>query len=262
MRRTRMRLAQFALLGALAGGVLTGTSVLASAFAQEQPAPPHQNWSFDGIFGTYDRAAAQRGFLVYQQVCSACHSMKLMHYRDLAGIGLSEAEIKAVAASVQVPTIDDSGQPAERPGLPSDAFKSPFPNDKAAAAANNGAIPPDQSVLANALEGGADEIYGILTGYTDPPAGVKVPDGLYYNKYFPGHFIHMPKPLSEGQVTYADGTNASVEQMARDVTTFLEYAANPEMEQRKRMGVRVVLFLVLLTGLTYAVKRKLWANVH
>jgi len=256
-----MRMRGLALFLGLAGGTLMS----APAFAQftETPAPPAQNWSFNGPFGTFDRASAQRGFQVYQEVCSACHSMKLMHYRDLAGIGLREDQIKAIAASVQVPGgLDDSGQPIERAGLPADTFKSPFPNDKAAAAANGGAVPPDQSVLVSAREGGPDYIYAILTGYTEPPAGVKVADGLYYNKYFPGHQIHMPPPLTADRVTYADGTKATLDQEAHDVTTFLDYASNPEMEDRKQMGVKVVLFLALMTGLTYAVKRKVWADVH
>jgi ubiquinol-cytochrome c reductase cytochrome c1 subunit len=245
--------------------VAFGTLASLPAFAQfaETPAPPAQNWSFDGAFGTFDRASAQRGFEVYQQVCSACHSMKLMHYRDLAGIGLSDDQIKAIAASVTVPGgVDDSGQPIERPGLPSDTFKSPFPNDKAAQAANGGAIPPDQSVLVSARDGGPDYIDALLTGYTQPPAGMKVADGLYYNEYFPGHQIHMPPPLHDNAVSFADGTKATVPQMAHDVTTFLTYASNPEMEQRKQMGVKVVLFLALMTGLTYAVKRQVWADVH
>lgn len=237
----------------------------APALAQytETPEPPAQKWSFNGPFGTFDRAAAQRGFQVYQEVCAACHAMKLMHYRDLGGIGLNADQIKAIAAGVQVPGgLDDNGEAFERAGLPSDVFRSPFPNDKAAAAANGGAIPPDQSVLVNARDGGADYIYAILTGYGDPPQGMQVAQGLYYDKYFPGGQIHMPQPLHDDQVTYADGTKATIAQMSHDVTTFLEYASNPEMEQRKQMGVRIVLFLALMSGLTYAVKRKVWAKVH
>jgi ubiquinol-cytochrome c reductase cytochrome c1 subunit len=169
--------------------------------------------------------------------------------------------VAAVASAVSVPTIDDDGQPAERPALPSDHFHSPYPNDRAARAANNGALPPDFSVIVKAREGGADYIHGLLNGYAEAPAGMKIGDGLYYNKVFPGNQIAMPPPLSDDRVTYTDGTKATVEQMSRDVTTFLSYMANPEMESRKRMGVRAVLFLVLLTGLSYAVKRKVWADV-
>jgi ubiquinol-cytochrome c reductase cytochrome c1 subunit len=235
-----------------------------AARAQESDAIelPQHNWSFDGIFGTFDRAAAQRGFQVYNEVCSNCHSLKEAYYRDLAGIGLSSAQITAIAASKMVPTIGDDGQPTERPALPSDHFKSPFPNDKAARAALNGALPPDQSVIEKAREDGANYIYDLLNGYGDPPAGMKVGAGLYYNKYFPGHQIAMPQPLNEGQVTYADGTKATVPQMANDVVTFLTYIANPEMERRKAMGVKFILFMLVLTALAYAVKRKIWADVH
>jgi ubiquinol-cytochrome c reductase cytochrome c1 subunit len=246
----------FVLLGALAGFVAA-----VPVMAQDET-PPKQIWSFSGPFGTFDRAAEQRGFEVYKEVCSNCHSLKLGYYRNLTGIGLTEDEVKAVAASVTVPTIGDDGQPAERPALPADHFRSPFPNDKAARAALNGALPPDLSVIEKAREGGPDYIFGILTGFGDAPAGMKLGSGMYYNKYFPGHQIGMPPPLQDGQVSYADGTKATVEQEARDVVTFLTYMANPEMEQRKRTGVKVILFLLLMTGVVYAVKRQVWADVH
>lgn len=254
-----MRLALIAALGALALGA---TSLAVPAYAQEEIKLPPQLWSFDGLFGTYDRASAQRGFQVYKEVCSACHSMKQAYYRNLTGIGFSDEQVKAIAASVTMPTLNDEGQPAERAGLPSDHFHMPFPNDKAARAANNGALPPDQSVIEKAREGGATYIFDLLTGYAEPPAGMKMADGMNYNRYFPGHQIAMAQPIHDGQVTYSDGTTASVEQMARDATTFLTYIANPEMEQRKRMGVKIVLFLVLLTGVTYVVKRQVWSDVH
>lgn len=188
--------------------------------------------------------------------------MKEAYYRNLSGIGLSEEQIKVIAASVIVPTLNDDGQPAERPGLPSDHFRSPFPNEKAARAANNGALPPDQSVIEKARDGGATYIFDLLTGYAEPPAGMKMSEGMNYNRYFPGHQIAMAQPIHDGQVTYSDGTTATVEQMARDAATFLTFIANPEMEQRKRMGVKIVLFLALLTGVTYVVKRQVWADVH
>jgi ubiquinol-cytochrome c reductase cytochrome c1 subunit len=252
----RLTLAGFALVPALA--------LAPQARAEDDIQPPAQHWSFSGPFGTFDRAAAQRGFQVYNEICSACHAMKYMSYRNLAGIGLNAAEIKAIAASKTVPgDLDDDGKPTTRPGLPSDHFVSPFPNDKAAKSANSGALPPDQSLLVSARPDGANYVYALVgLGYVDPPPGVKVPDGSFYNKYFPGHNIHMPPPLSDGAVTYADGTKATVQQEAKDVTTFLYFAANPEMEARKHLGVRVVGFLVLLTGVTYAAKRKLWAGVH
>jgi ubiquinol-cytochrome c reductase cytochrome c1 subunit len=246
---------------ALLAGLFAGLALAAPARAQED-ALPRQIWSFSGLFGTYDRAAEQRGFQVYKDVCANCHSLKQGYYRNLAGIGLTAEEIKAVAASVQVPAIGDDGQPTTRPGLPADHFRSPFPNDAAARSALNGAVPPDLSVIEKAREGGPDYIFGILTGFGDPPPGVKIGDGMYYNKYFPGHQIKMPPPLQDGTVTYADGTKATIEQEARDVTTFLTYMANPELEQRKQIGVRVILFLAFLGCVTYAVKRKVWSDVH
>ena len=256
-----MRARPFAPWGAPVLALVAALAVAAPARAQDEVAPK-QEWSFSGPFGTYDRAAAQRGFEVYNEVCSNCHSLKLGYYRDLAGIGLSAEQIKAIAAAKTVPAIGDDGQPTERPAAPADHFRSPYPNDLAARAALNGALPPDLSVIEKAREGGPDYIFGILTGYGEPPAGLKLGDGMNYDKYFPGHQIAMPQPLTDGRVTYADGTNPTIEQEARDVATFLTYMANPEMEQRKRIGVKVVLFLVLLTGVTYAVKRKVWSDVH
>ncbi len=227
------------------------------------PPLPKVGWSFNGPFGTFDRASAQRGFQVYNEVCSSCHSMKLMSYRNLAGIGLTEGQIRAIAASKTVPgELNDQGEPTTRPGLPSDHFASPYPNEKAARAANNGALPPDHSLIEKARVGGANYIRALMIGYVEPPKDVKVPDGLYYNKWFQGHLIHMPAPLADGSVTYADGTKATVDQEARDVATFLTFASNPEMEQRKHLGVRIVGFLALMCGVTYLVKRQVWSDVH
>lgn len=253
----RAALRSLCLAAALAG------SAVGPAMAQEAPPVPQQKWSFDGVFGTYDMAALQRGWQVYSEVCSNCHSMHYVHYRDLEGIGLTPAQVKAVAAGFTVPQgTDDQGNPKEGPATPADQLRSPFPNDKAARAANNGALPPDMSLLANSLEGHANRIYAILNGYKEPPPGFKLQEGMNYNEYFPGHQIAMPQPLHDDQVTYADGTKATIPQMAHDVATFLTWVSNPEMVQRKQIGVRVVLFLVLLGGLTYAVKRKIWSNVH
>lgn len=247
----------------LAGLLMAGLAAAPALAQDDEPPLPNVNWSWDGIFGTVDLAAAQRGFQIYSQVCSNCHSMKEMHYRDLAGLGLTPAEIKAIAAQVTVPKgVDDQGNPKQGPATPADEFRSPFPNEEAARAANNGAAPPDLSVIVNAREGHADYVYGILTGFVKPPPGFKVTSGLYYNKYFPGHQIHMPPPLQADTVEYADGTKATLDQEAHDVVTFLEWTANPEMTQRKQIGARVVLFLLLMTGLTYAVKRKIWSDVH
>jgi ubiquinol-cytochrome c reductase cytochrome c1 subunit len=251
---------------ALLGAALLGAALVATPTAPVRAAGgealPNVNWSFSGLFGTYDLAAAQRGFQVYNSVCSNCHSLKQAYYRDLAGIGLSEAQIKIVAASKQMPALSEDGQPAERPGLPSDHFRSPFANELVARAANNGGLPPDLSVITKAREGGPNYIYSLLTGYGEPPAGFAMMSGLNYNKVFIGNQIAMIQPLRDGTVTYTDGTPNTLDQQARDVVTFLSYIAEPELTERKRMGVKVVLFLLLLTGLTYSVKRKVWSNLH
>lgn len=251
-----MRLAALAV-----AGVLLGAGVAAAD--EEVGILPSQPWSFNGPFGTFDRASEQRGFQVYKEVCSNCHSMKEAYYRNLEGIGLTADQVKAIASTITVGgDTDDQGNPVERPATPADHFKSPFPSDKAARATNGGALPPDQSVIEKAREGGADYIYALLNGYRDAPPDVKMQPGLNYNIWFHGKQIAMAQPLREGSVTYADGTPATLEQEARDVTTFLTYMAQPEMETRKRMGVKIVLFLTMMTGLTYAVKRKIWADVH
>jgi len=250
-------------LRSLLAGVFAATLLAAPAVAAEEVELPNESWSFENVFGTYDLAAAQRGFLIYSQVCSNCHSMQFLHYRDLSGIGLNAEQIKAIAAAVTVPAgTDDQGAPIEGPATPASKFRSPYPNEKAARAGNNGALPPDLSLIVNAREGGPNYIYGILTGYEEPPAGFKLQDGMNYNKVFPGHQIGMPQPLRDGTVDYTDGTPNTLNQEAHDVVTFLSWAANPEAVERKQMGVRVVLFLMLMTGLTYAVKRRVWSDVE
>jgi len=233
------------------------------------PHPPHKHWHFEGPFGTYDRAAAQRGWQVYKEVCSACHSMNLMAYRNLTELGLTEAQVKGIAAEIQVPDLNDDGQPSERPARLSDRFKKPFPNEPAAAAANNGKAPPDLSVIVKAREGGADYIHALLTGYVPfdklTPEQVKefsVTKDDNFNTYFPGHKIAMAPPLADDNVTYADGTKATLSQEAADVTEFLAWASEPHMEDRKKTGVRVILFLLAIAGLMYAVKRTVWADKH
>lgn len=246
--------------------ILAALLAAAPAYAQHEHGEvtlPKTPWGFAGPFGTFDRAAAQRGFQVYNEVCASCHSMSKMYYRNLTGLGLTDEQVKAIAGTKEVGgSTDDAGQPIDRAALPSDHFKAPFPNEKAARAANGGALPPDLSLMSKAREGGSDYIHALLNGYADPPAGTTVPPGQYYNTYFPGHLLAMPPPLTADRVTYADGTKATVEQMSRDVTEFLTWAANPEMVARKRMGIKVVLFLCLMTGLTYAVKKKIWKDVH
>jgi len=253
-----MRMPRFLIAATMAAGLLS-----VPAMAEEEITLPKQNWSFSGVFGTPDIASAQRGLQIYAEVCSNCHAMKQLHYRDLEGLGLNEEQIKAFAATFTVPQgLNDQGEPKEGPATPANQFRSPFPNDIASRAANNGALPPDLSLIINAREGGADYVYALMTGYADPPAGFTMQDGMNYNRYFPGHQIAMPRPLTDGRVTYTDGTPTSTDQEARDVATFLTWAANPEMAERKAMGVRIILFLLLLSGVTYAVKRKVWANLH
>lgn len=225
--------------------------------------PAAQNWSFDGPLGTFDRGELQRGYQVYKDVCAACHSMKYVAYRNLRDIGFSEAEVKALAATFEINDgPNDSGEMFQRPGLPSDKFPSPFPNEKAARAANGGAYPVDLSLVAKARAHGPDYIYAVLTGYKPAPAGVTVGEGLNYNEAFPGHQIAMPQPLNADQVTYADGKAATVEQMARDVSAFMMWAAEPKLEARKRMGLKVMIFLIVLTGLFFAAKKRIWRNIH
>jgi ubiquinol-cytochrome c reductase cytochrome c1 subunit len=250
------------LLGAFALGATLALNPVTARAAGEAIPVPNVNFSFEGYLGTFDRGGLQRGFQVYKEVCSACHSMRLLSYRNLLEIGLSEAQVRAIAATFQVTDgPNEQGEMFERPARLSDRFRRPFANEQAARAANNGAYPPDLSVIVKARAGAADYIHALLTGYADPPEGFQLMDGMNYHKYFPGHQIAMPNVLNPGQVEYADGTEASVEQMARDVTTFLAWASEPELEQRRQMGVRIILFLVVLGGLTYAVKRKIWADV-
>jgi ubiquinol-cytochrome c reductase cytochrome c1 subunit len=231
--------------------------------ADETPPLPRQQWSFDGVFGTYDRASSQRGFQVYKDVCSVCHPVKYLHFRDLADIGYSEDEVKGIAATYQVADgPNDEGQMFQRPGRPSDPIPGPFPNDQAARAANNGALPPDLSLIVKARPGGPDYVYGILTGYKDAPAGFNLLQGMNYNEFFPGHQIAMPPPLSDNAVTFADGVPASVPQAAHDVVTFLSWASEPRLEDRHRTGFKVTLFLVVAAGVFYAAKRKIWAAIH
>jgi ubiquinol-cytochrome c reductase cytochrome c1 subunit len=257
---------------ALAFAAALGASLLAGpAIAQESqetPPLPKLEWPFEGVFGAFDRASAQRGFQVYNEVCANCHALRLLTYGDLGpsgpggGLGFSLDEVKAIAAAKQVPDINDQGEPITRPATPADHFVSPFPNEKAARAANNGALPPDLSLIVKARQGGPDYTYGILTGYKEPPPGMKMGEGMNYNEYFPGHQIAMPPPLSDNSVTYADGTPATLAQEAYDVVNFLAWAAEPTLEERHRTGIKTILLLLVLTGILYAGKRRIWAAAH
>lgn len=249
-----------ALLGATAG--LGASPALP---AGEGPEIEHQEWSFDGPFGHFDRAQLQRGYKVYRQVCAACHGMRLMHFRNLGQAGgpeFSEEAVKALAAEVEVTDgPNDDGEMFQRPAQTSDAFPSPFANEKAGRAANNGAYPPDLSVMAKARPGGADYIYALLTGYTDPPEGFQLSEGMNYNKAFPGHQIAMAAPLFEEGVEYTDGTAPTVENYAHDVAAYLMWAAEPKLEERLRIGFRFMIYLVLLTGFLYIAKRRVWSKL-
>ena len=224
------------------------------------------DWSFKGLFGKFDRGALQRGYQVYTEVCSSCHSMKYLSYRNLAEKGgpeFSIAEAKAIAASFEVTDgPNDDGEMFTRPGKLSDKFVMPYDNVKAAQAANGGAYPPDMSVLVKARGGGVDYIYSLLQGYEDPPVGMKLDDGVYYNKYMYGNKIKMANQLSDGLVEYGDGTTASVEQMSKDVTTFLMWAAEPHLESRHQMGFKAIVYLIILTILVYFSMKKIWSRIE
>ena len=231
--------------------------------------PKELSLASDGPFGKFDRQQVQRGYQVYKEVCSACHSMNLVSYRNLADLGYTEAEVKAEAAQHEVPSVNpDTGEPATRKATPADRFPAPYPNETAARAANNNALPPDLSLIAKAREGGPSYVYSLLTGFQNQPAellkkfpAAKTPQGLHYNPYFANLNLAMAPPLtSEGQVVYADGTKSTVDQMARDVSAFLVWTAEPKLENRHRYGVAVLIFLIIATILGYMSYRNIWAE--
>ncbi len=266
----------------IAGAMFAGSAQ--NAKAEEQETPPSQKWSFSGPFGKYDRGALQRGLKIYKEVCSNCHSLSYIAFRNLAdpgGPGYSEAQVKAFASEYKIKDgPNDQGEMFERPGRPADYFPAPFPNEQAARAANGGGLPPDLSLIAKARsyergfpwfvfdfftqfqEQGPNYISALLQGYQEKPADVTIPEGAYYNKYFPGHAIKMPQPLTKGQVTYDDGSPATLEQYAHDISTFLMWAAEPQMEARKQLGYQVFVFLIIFAGLMYFTKKKVWAEAH
>lgn len=237
-----------------------------AAHASEAVRTPHQpetGWHHAGITGTFDRAALQRGFQVYKEVCAACHGLRLLSYRNLTDIGFTADQVKAIASGYQtMAEPDDQGDVKLRAATPADRFVGPFANDNAARAANNGALPPDLSLIVKARHGGENYIYSLLTGFEAPPEGVKLMAGMNYNPYFAGHQIAMPSPLTEGGVTYADGTKATVGQMAQDVTTFLTWAAEPKLEIRKQTGMKVMIFLIVFAFVMYCAKKRVWRKLH
>ncbi|MDF2996517.1 MAG: cytochrome c1 [Xanthobacteraceae bacterium] len=271
-------------LGAAAALLLAGAPVMAQE-GHGSPQPHRESWSFAGPFGKYDQAQLQRGFQVFKEVCASCHSAQLFAFRNLAqpgGPGYSEDQAKTVAEEYKVQDgPNDAGDMFERPARLSDRWPSPFPNEQAARASNGGAFPPDFSVLAKARtyevgfpgflidvvkqyqEQGPDYIHALLNGYKDtPPEGFTLAEGAHYNEYFPGHAIKMPKPLSDDQVTYSDGTPQTVDQYSRDVVAFMMWLAEPHLEERKRLGFQVMLFLIVFAGLLYFTKKKVWKSVH
>ncbi|MBL6946665.1 MAG: cytochrome c1 [Rhodospirillales bacterium] len=250
-----------------AAGILGAAGLLGtgSAFAAgDAPELPDHKWTFDGPFGGFDQPALKRGFQVYSEVCSSCHGLSLVAYRNLADIGFTKGEVTEIATEVEVEDgPDDEGEMYFRPARPSDRFVSPFPNDQAARAANGGSLPPDLSLIVKARNGGADYIYALLTGYKEEaPEGLEMGEGMYFNESFPGHQVAMSPPLEDEAVEYEDGTEATLAQHAEDVTVFLTWAASPELEARKRLGIKVMIFLLVLTGMLFALKRQIWAKLH
>ena len=236
-----------------------------SAFSEEKNIELIEtNWSFNGLFGTFDRASLQRGYQVYQEVCSGCHSVQHLSYRNLSEEGGPEFSIEEVKAIVSQFEIEDGpnsdGEMFMRSARLSDKFISPYPNIEASTSANDGAYPPDMSVLAKARTGGADYIYSLLMGYEEPPEGIELDDGVYYNKYMPGNKIKMSEPVSDGIVEYSDGTQPSKAQIAKDVTTFLVWASEPHLESQHRMGFKTIIYLIILITLVYLSKKKVWSR--
>ncbi len=273
------QLIALALAASLLG--LAGSAFAADEQSHETPPPPRQKWSFSGPFGHYDKGQLQRGFKVYKEVCAVCHGLKYVAFRNLDALGYSEGQIKAIASEYKIPDgPNDQGEVFERAGRPADYFPTPWPNENAARARYNG-VPPDFSVLAKARgyergfpwfifdmfiqfqEHGVDYIHALMVGYKEkPPAGVTLPAGSFYNEYFPGHAIAMPPPLSDKRVDYTDGSPTTVDQYSKDVSAFMMWAAEPHLEARKRIGFQVMIFLLVLAGLVYFTKKKVWAAAH
>lgn len=222
-----------------------------------------ENWPFEGFFGRFDYSSVKRGFQVYREVCAACHGLKYVAYRDLKSIGFDEEEIKSIASEYEI--IDgpnDEGEMFERFAKPSDKFVEPYENDQIARLSNNGAYPPDLSLITKARKGGANYIYNLLNGYKEPPENYEIGDGMYYNIVYPGNQIAMPTPIYDDSVEYLDGTVANQNQIIRDITSFLVWSAEPELNERKSLGIKVLSFLILITLMLLAVKRKIWKDIE
>lgn len=252
---------KFILAAAAALALVPATAALA---AEEGPPLMTVDWTFKGPFGKFDKMQLQRGLQVYREVCASCHSLQYIAFRNLEDLGYSEGQIKTIAAEYEYPEIDDEGSEITRKGKSSDYFPNPYPNEKFARASNNGALPPDLSLITKAREGGPDYLYSLLLGYEDPPAGIEMLDGMNYNKYFAaGNFqIAMAQQLSDDLVTYADGTAATAPQMAQDVTAFLHWAAEPKLEARNATGFRVMIYTLIFTILAFLLKKRIWARLE
>lgn len=263
--RTKGR-ASAAMFGLLVGFSLSTGPAMAAGYAEP---PKDHDWSWEsgpgGFTGTFDKGALQRGFKVYKEVCASCHGLKFIAFRNLAdpgGPGFSEAEVKAIAKEYTKEVLDEVGDPVEVPRAPFDHFPSPFANEAQARASNNGAYPPDLSVINKARAGGANYIYSLLSGYKEAPAGFELGDGMSYNPYFKNKQIAMAPPLVDDIIEYDDGTPATVDQMSEDVTAFLMWTAEPKLEERKRMGFMAMIYLVVMAALLFFTYRKIWADRH
>ncbi|MBP9791629.1 MAG: cytochrome c1 [Rickettsiales bacterium] len=243
--------------------IISTLLILSNTVLASSHLPPKQlSWSFEGIFGYFDKTAIQRGFKVYKEVCQTCHSLKYLSYRDLKKIGFSTEEIKSIAAEYQTDDKpNDEGVVNKRSATINDMFVPAYPNEQAARSANNGALPPDLSLIIKARPDGANYLYSILTGYANPPKDFQLYSGMYYNPYFTNHQISMPPPLSPGLVTYDNNEAPTIEQMSKDVVSFLHWAAEPEMEHRKLIGIKVMLYLIAFTVIFYLAKKRIWRNV-
>ncbi|MEZ5824537.1 MAG: cytochrome c1 [Geminicoccaceae bacterium] len=253
----KMKTALTAALVAL--GLTSGTALAAGGGVELID----EHFHHEGPFGAFDKAAVQRGYQVFTTVCAGCHGAKYLAFRNLGDLGYSDDQIKALASEYSVTDgPNDDGEMFERAAIASDYFPSPYPNEKAARAANGGALPPDLSLITKARPHGTDYVYSVLVGYEEPPADVTIPDGMHFNAYFPGHQIAMPQPLYGDDVTFQDGTDTSLHQIAHDVTSFLHWVAEPKLEERKRTGIKAMIFLVIFTGIFYAYKRRVWSDQH
>ena len=236
--------------------------LIPNSFSKEDVKLRKQNWSFQGIFGRFDNSTLQRGLQVYQEVCSACHGVKRLRFRELTNLGFTKEQIVNYAKTFEI--LDGPNELGEmfiRPGEPTDTFVSPYKN-KEEAIAINGAYPPDLSLLTKAMKNGPDYIYSLLVGYEDPPNDFELPDGLYYNPYHDGNVIAMPQPLYDEAIEYIDGTNASIHQLSYDIVNFLSWAAEPELQKRKALGLKVLIFLIVLTALLYVTMKEIWSRIE